>query len=193
VRVRIVAPAEYARVGQVVRDEVAQPVDAAARRPCPLAVSVQAMNSDDAVAELAANPQPSGGKHTQRPDWCLPLPLAGHVQLQQLALLTLRMLRGLQKSASVLVRMRRKAILEIYLRLALRAKAKESWHRVASGQGQQMCGVGRRIWSSIAHESRRKAELHGGCDMLVVEAMKGVWLLLSLAVRCSARSAHAAC
>ena len=32
--VRIVAPAEYARVGEVVREEVAQPVDAAARRPC---------------------------------------------------------------------------------------------------------------------------------------------------------------
>jgi hypothetical protein len=40
VRVRIVVPAEYARVGQVMREEVAQPVDAAARRPCLLAVSV---------------------------------------------------------------------------------------------------------------------------------------------------------
>jgi hypothetical protein len=81
----------------------------------------------------------------------------------------------------------------MYLRLALQAKAKESWHRVASGRDQQLCGVGRRMWSSIAHEGRRKAELHGGCGMLVVEAIKGAWLLSSLAVRCSARSAHAAC
>jgi hypothetical protein len=109
VRVRIIAPAEYARVGQVVREEIAQPVDAASRRPCLLAVSVQAMNSDDAAADLAANAQPSSEKHTQRSGWCLLLPLAGRVQLQQLALLAPRMLRGLQQSAFVLVRMRRRA------------------------------------------------------------------------------------
>jgi hypothetical protein len=45
--VRIVAPAEYARVGEVAREEVAQPVDAAARCPCLLAMSVQAMDGDD--------------------------------------------------------------------------------------------------------------------------------------------------
>jgi hypothetical protein len=39
-RVRIVSPAEYARVGQVMREQVAQPVDAAARRPRLLTVSV---------------------------------------------------------------------------------------------------------------------------------------------------------
>jgi hypothetical protein len=95
VRVRIVAPAEYARVGEVVREEVAQPVDAAARRPCLLAVSVQAMDGDDTAVELAANAQTSSEKHTQQSGWCLLLPLAGRVQLQQLALLTLRMSRAL--------------------------------------------------------------------------------------------------
>ena len=51
--IRIVAPAEYARVGEVVREEVAEPVDAVARRPGLLAVSVQAMDSDDARVGLA--------------------------------------------------------------------------------------------------------------------------------------------
>jgi hypothetical protein len=53
--VRIVAPADYAGVGQVVREEVAQPVDAVARRPCLLAMSVQAMDGDNTAVELAAN------------------------------------------------------------------------------------------------------------------------------------------
>ena len=51
VRVGVVAPAEYARVGQVVREQVAQPVDAVdavARRPRLLAVPVQAVDCDDA-------------------------------------------------------------------------------------------------------------------------------------------------
>jgi hypothetical protein len=111
------------------------------------------------------------------------------------------MSRGLQKPARVSVRMRRKAVQETYFRLALRAQAKESWHRVASGQGQQVCGVGQRMRSSIVREGCREgcsegcreAELHGGCSMLAVEAMEGAWLLLSLAVNRSARSAHAAC
>jgi hypothetical protein len=51
--VRIVAPAEYARVGQVVREEVAQPVDAVFRRPRLLAVTVEAVDSDDAGVRLA--------------------------------------------------------------------------------------------------------------------------------------------
>lgn len=38
--IRIVAPAEYARVGEVVREEAAEPVDAVAHRPGLLAVSV---------------------------------------------------------------------------------------------------------------------------------------------------------
>jgi hypothetical protein len=46
--IRIVAPAEYACVRQVVREEVAQPVDAVARRPRLLVVSVQTMDGDDA-------------------------------------------------------------------------------------------------------------------------------------------------
>jgi hypothetical protein len=107
--VRIVAPAEYARVGQVLWEEVAQPVDAAARRPRLLAVSVQAMDGDDTAVLLAANVQPGRKKHTRRSDQCLLLPLAGRRQLQQLALLTPRTLRGLQESDCVLVRMRRKA------------------------------------------------------------------------------------
>jgi hypothetical protein len=54
VRVRIVAPAEYARVREIMREEVAQPVDAVVRRPCLLAVSVQAVHSDNAVIELVS-------------------------------------------------------------------------------------------------------------------------------------------
>jgi hypothetical protein len=49
----VVAPTEYARVGQVVWEEVAQPVDTVVRRPRLLAVSVQAMNRDDAGVGLA--------------------------------------------------------------------------------------------------------------------------------------------
>jgi hypothetical protein len=67
------------------------------------------MDGDDTAVELAANAQPGSKKHTRQSDWCLLLPLAGRMQLQQLALLTPRMLRGLQESACVLVRMRRKA------------------------------------------------------------------------------------
>jgi hypothetical protein len=46
--VRIVAPAEYACVRQVVREEVTQPVDAVARCLRFLAVFVEAVHSDDA-------------------------------------------------------------------------------------------------------------------------------------------------
>jgi hypothetical protein len=98
VRVRVVALAEHTRVGQVVREEVAQPVDAAARRPCLLAVSVQAMDGDDTAVLLAANAQTSNEKHTQRSDWCLLLPLPDRVRLHQLAPLTPRMLRMLRMS-----------------------------------------------------------------------------------------------
>jgi hypothetical protein len=83
-RVRIEAPAEYACV---MREEVTQPIDAA-RRPYVLAVSVQAMDDDDATVELAANAQPGSKKHTRRAGWCLELPVAGRVQLQSLTLLT---------------------------------------------------------------------------------------------------------
>jgi hypothetical protein len=47
-RVGVVAPAEYARVRQVVREKVAQPVDAVARHPRLLIVSVEAVYSGDA-------------------------------------------------------------------------------------------------------------------------------------------------
>ena len=86
------------------REQVAQPVDAvdtvnaAARRPRLLAVPIQAVDGDDTAVELAANAQKSSKKHTRQSGWCLLLPLAGRVQLQQLALLTLRMLRGLQEA-----------------------------------------------------------------------------------------------
>jgi hypothetical protein len=187
----IVAPAEYARVGQVVREEVAQPVNAAACRPCLLAVSVQAVDGDDTAVFLAANAQTSNEKHTQRLDWGFLLPLVGLVQLQQLALLTLK---SLKHSAYMLVRAKRKATYETYLRLTLlRANIQELSHRVISGQGQRVRGVGRRMCSSIVREGCREAELYGGCSMLAVEAIEDAKLLLSLAVRCSARSAHTAC
>jgi hypothetical protein len=57
-RVFIVALAEYARVKEVVREEVAQPVDAAARCPRLLAVFVQAMIGDDTAIRLAVNALP---------------------------------------------------------------------------------------------------------------------------------------
>jgi hypothetical protein len=49
-RVCVVAPAGYAHVGKVLRKEVAEPVDAVARRPRVLPVSVHAMDGDDAWA-----------------------------------------------------------------------------------------------------------------------------------------------
>jgi hypothetical protein len=64
--VRVVAPAEDARVWEVVREEVAQPVDAAARCPRLLAMSVQAMNRDNTAIGLAVNAPPSNKKHTRR-------------------------------------------------------------------------------------------------------------------------------
>ena len=45
-RVGVVAPAEYAHVRQVVRENVAQPVDAVARRSRIRIVSVEAVYSD---------------------------------------------------------------------------------------------------------------------------------------------------
>jgi hypothetical protein len=139
VRVRVVAPTEYARVRQVAREEVAQPVDAAACRPCLLAVSVQTMDGDDTVVLLAANAQPSSERHTRRSGWYLRLPPASRAQLQQLALPALRMprmSRVLQKPACVLVRGRWKPAYETHRRLALlRAKVKKPSHRVASGRG----------------------------------------------------------
>jgi hypothetical protein len=51
-RIRIIAPAKYTRVGEVVWKEIAEPVDAVNRRPGLLAVSVQSMDSDDAPVGL---------------------------------------------------------------------------------------------------------------------------------------------
>lgn len=104
-RVRVVAQAGYARVELVMGEQVAQPDDAATRRPCLLAVSVQTMDGDETAVLLAVHTQRSSKEHTRRLNWCLQLPLVGRVQLQQLALLTLSMLRGLPVS----VRMRWKA------------------------------------------------------------------------------------
>jgi hypothetical protein len=95
-RVCIVAPTEYACVGQVVREEVVQLVDTVVRRPRLLAVSVQTMDCNNTTVQLAANAQMSDRKHTQWLGWCLQLPLASHVQLQQLPLLTPGMQRVLQ-------------------------------------------------------------------------------------------------
>jgi hypothetical protein len=57
-----------------------------------------------------------------------------------------------------------KAACKMYfcLTLLLRAVVKEPSHRVVSGQGQQVCGVGRRMCSSIMREGCRKAELAAG-------------------------------
>jgi hypothetical protein len=48
VRVSVVAPAEYARVRQIVREQVAQPVNAVGCCPRLVAVSIEAVHSDDA-------------------------------------------------------------------------------------------------------------------------------------------------
>jgi hypothetical protein len=72
---------------------------------------------------------------------------------------------------------------EMYLCFALlRAKVKEPTHRVTLHQCQRY-GVGRNMSGGIVRDSCRKADLHGGCTMLAVEAMVGAWLL-SLAVGC---------
>ena len=44
---RIVTPSKYTRVGYIVREEIAKPVDAVAGCPCLLAVSVQTMDSNN--------------------------------------------------------------------------------------------------------------------------------------------------
>jgi hypothetical protein len=53
VRVSVITPAEYARIGQVVREEVVQPVDAVARCPRLLAGTVETVDSDDTVVGSA--------------------------------------------------------------------------------------------------------------------------------------------
>jgi hypothetical protein len=182
------------------REEVAQPVGAAAHCPCLLAVSVQAIDGDDTAVLLTVNAQTSNKKHTQRSGWCLLLSLASRMQLRQIALLMLRMLRMLrvlQEPACVLVRMTEKSVWQTCLCLAvLRVEVRKPSHRVILGQRQRVRGVGRRMCSSIVREGCSEAELHSDCGMLALEAMEGPWLLLSLVVRCSARSArsaHAAC
>ena len=57
----IVAPAEDAGIGNIVRQEFAEPVDAIASGPCLLAVAVEAMDGDDARrggAKLAGRARP---------------------------------------------------------------------------------------------------------------------------------------
>lgn len=47
--VGVVAPAEDAGLGDIVRQEITEPVDAVARGPCLFAVAVEAVHGDDAV------------------------------------------------------------------------------------------------------------------------------------------------
>lgn len=47
---RTMTPAQYSRIGQIMREEVAQPVDTAVCRPCLHRMSVQAVDSDDTAA-----------------------------------------------------------------------------------------------------------------------------------------------
>jgi hypothetical protein len=86
--VRIVTPTEYARVGQIVREEVAQPVDTVGCCPRLLAMSVQAMDGDDARDRSAKGRDQKKNKpsrRTQPPVWCPQTPLANHGGLYQLA------------------------------------------------------------------------------------------------------------
>jgi hypothetical protein len=46
--IRVVSPAENARIGHIVREEIAEPMDAIGGSPCFVAVSVQAVDGDDA-------------------------------------------------------------------------------------------------------------------------------------------------
>jgi hypothetical protein len=94
VRVGVVAPAEYARVGQVVQEQVAQPVDAVGVVACCLrllAVSVQAVNRDDAGVDCISRVDRWYGYEVglpRRPDRCLhtpPASLGGWHQLFVLA------------------------------------------------------------------------------------------------------------
>jgi hypothetical protein len=91
----------------------------------------------------------------------------------------------------MLVHAKKKSVWETCLCVALlRAEVKESSHRVASDQGRQ-CGIERRMCSSIVREGCREAEAAGRLRHAGGRGNRG--LLLSLAVRCSTRSAHAAC
>jgi hypothetical protein len=131
VGVRVVAPNEDQAYG-------GRAVDTASRRPYFLAVSVQAMDGDDAVIGLAANAQLSSKKHTELSGWCFLLTTsrscataaAGSADADDFEWET-----------------------EVCLRNALlRADAKEASYRKASGQTQKVFGV-----------RRSQAELHSGC------------------------------
>ena len=74
--VRVVAPAENARVWEVFGEEVSEPVDAVFRRPCSLSVAVEPMQCDDAtvVSKLRRSGDIDNGTkhfvhvHTRRSD-----------------------------------------------------------------------------------------------------------------------------
>jgi hypothetical protein len=186
-RVRIVSPAKYARVGQVMREEVAQPVDTVVRRPCFLAVSVQAMDSDDAGARLAVE-RATGQKEAYSTvglapsaTTCRPCTTAAAGPADA---------EDAEGSAGVCLCVsayEREACLRD---VPLPYSSSSTSQSVVASRCLKVCGVGRRMCSSIVREGCREAELRGGCGMLAVEAIEGAWSpLLSLAVRCSARSA----
>ena len=58
------APGNYARVWEVLGEEVAEPVEAIACRPCLVTVSVEAMDGNDARVALAAEAKGIYGKQT---------------------------------------------------------------------------------------------------------------------------------
>jgi hypothetical protein len=52
VGVGIVTPTEDSRIGDIVREEIAEPMDAIRGRPCLLSMAIQAMDGDDTDGDV---------------------------------------------------------------------------------------------------------------------------------------------
>ena len=98
--VRIVSPAQNARVWYVGWEKVTEPVHVVRSRPCLVSMSVQAVHRDDAVRECEKGRNGVVGRHTQLLDRLLPQPLPGLVGMDRWrGLLVARSLHAVRRSA----------------------------------------------------------------------------------------------
>ncbi len=81
--VRIVSPAQNARVRDVGWEKVTEPVHVVRGRPCLVSISVQAVHRDDAARECEKGRNGVVGRHTQLLDRLLPQPLLGLVGMDR--------------------------------------------------------------------------------------------------------------
>lgn len=129
----------------------------------------------------------AAGTNTRRPVQCPELPLASRVQRQQLALLTARTRGILKEPTQALERIAQKPLgMRTFVLLFFERKLKSC--RIASSQTRP-----RSVWYGMQGVQQHCAPgLSRGCDVYWVLHGGGwgdVGLLVSLAARCSARSA----